>query len=494
MTGFTEAERYLARLAQRSFLSLWSYTNVFRDEFDSKSGSKEGKEVCDLIVVFDKHIILFSDKDCKYGANPDEKVAWRRWYKKSVESSAKQIYGAERWIKNFPDRIFLNTACTIPFPIKIPDLEDMKFHRVAVVHSIANECKRYFSGGSGSLIYDSTISSSEHIDGNCEPFRIGQIDPTKGYVHVLDDNMLEVMMGELDTVSDFVSYLEKKEKLIESCQIIAPGEEELLANFVARIDENGEHNFVFEPKADTIFMEEGFWESYKKNPQSIRKKHADKDSYIWDSLIEALSYHVVQGTQHHTNSPGISGIEPALRMMAQLGRFERRLAGKSLIDFLDRYAYQGTVKASRIIKVTSRPHLNFVLFVLPYLKNKDYEDYRRLRRTMLEVYCLAMKVRYPDLLDIVGLGFDAGEHAHRSEDLMYLDARDWDTSRNAQIIEDMKAFDIFQTDLDKNMRKMGEKEYPDPPKRSIPMKNRDGNKPCPCGSGKKFKKCCGFRI
>ena len=37
-------------------------------------------------------------------------------------------------------------------------------------------------------------------------------------------------------------------------------------------------------------------------------------------------------------------------------------------------------------------------------------------------------------------------------------------------------------------RSMVEKHfYPEPPK----MKGRDRNKPCPCGSGRKFKNCCG---
>jgi hypothetical protein len=49
--GVTDAERYLAKLCRRSFLSLWSYPGVFRDQGG-------GKEVCDLLVVFDNHIII----------------------------------------------------------------------------------------------------------------------------------------------------------------------------------------------------------------------------------------------------------------------------------------------------------------------------------------------------------------------------------------------------------------------------------------------------
>lgn len=59
--GVTDAERYLAKLCKRSFLSLWSYPGVFRDQ-GRVDGKGDGKEVCDLLVVFDNHIIIFSDK------------------------------------------------------------------------------------------------------------------------------------------------------------------------------------------------------------------------------------------------------------------------------------------------------------------------------------------------------------------------------------------------------------------------------------------------
>jgi hypothetical protein len=48
------------------------------------------------------------------------------------------------------------------------------------------------------------------------PLAIGQIDPSRGYVHVLDDASLEIVMSELDTISDFVAYLSEKERLIVS--------------------------------------------------------------------------------------------------------------------------------------------------------------------------------------------------------------------------------------------------------------------------------------
>ena len=59
--GVTASERYLQRLCQQSFLSLWSYPGIYRDQ-GRFEGRGDGKEVCDLLVVFDDHILIFSDK------------------------------------------------------------------------------------------------------------------------------------------------------------------------------------------------------------------------------------------------------------------------------------------------------------------------------------------------------------------------------------------------------------------------------------------------
>ena len=80
--GETASERYLAHLCDRTFLSLWSYPGLFRDHGNSKGG--DGKEVCDLIVFFGDHLILFSDKSCTFPDSGNLQTSWRRWFKKAV--------------------------------------------------------------------------------------------------------------------------------------------------------------------------------------------------------------------------------------------------------------------------------------------------------------------------------------------------------------------------------------------------------------------------
>lgn len=127
--GVTASERYLAKLAEKSFLNLWSDPSPYRDQ--KPHGTGDGKELCDLLVVCGNHVIIFSEKTIDWPSG-DLDIAWRRWAKRAIRDSAKQTRGAERWISEFPKRVFLDRDCTKPFPIDIPPEDVRQVHRVVV--------------------------------------------------------------------------------------------------------------------------------------------------------------------------------------------------------------------------------------------------------------------------------------------------------------------------------------------------------------------------
>lgn len=86
--GVNESERVLTQLCRKSFLRLWSQTNVFTDE-GFKDGKGATKELCDALVVFGDDVIIFSDKHVVFQADKDLKVAWPRWYKRAVRDSCR---------------------------------------------------------------------------------------------------------------------------------------------------------------------------------------------------------------------------------------------------------------------------------------------------------------------------------------------------------------------------------------------------------------------
>jgi len=124
-------------------LSLWTYPSPT---------NADGKELCDLLVVFRDTVIIFSDKDCDFQEDSNIEKAWDRWYKKAIIKSAKQIYGAEKELKRNSDKIFLDSKRQKPFPLAIPTNNEMRIYRVAVARGAKDACIKFFDGGSGSFV------------------------------------------------------------------------------------------------------------------------------------------------------------------------------------------------------------------------------------------------------------------------------------------------------------------------------------------------------
>lgn len=213
--SFTESERLLAKLAEKAFLSLWAFPNVYKDEGLTKG---RGEELCDLLVVFGDHVIIFSDKgEVAYKQTEDINVGWRRWVKRAYLKSSYQVYQAEKWIREFPNRIFLDNKCTSPFPVTFPPADRIKIHRVVVVRGITKAASEYYNDDSGTLVIKPDIVGDEHFQ---TPFLIGRPSADKGYVHLFDEVSIEAVFSELDTISDFTTYLSAKEEFIDGGNLL----------------------------------------------------------------------------------------------------------------------------------------------------------------------------------------------------------------------------------------------------------------------------------
>jgi hypothetical protein len=382
LDGITPSEKYLKKLCDRAFLSLWSYSGIYRDQGKGEKG--QGKELCDLLVVFENHIIIFSDKYIKFPNIGNLQVNWSRWYKRAVHESAKQIWGAERWIKTFANRLFIDRNCTQPFPIELPDPSKAIFHRIVIGHGIAESCKQYFKGGSGSLFLDNTIIGDKHFKENPRPFEIGQIEPQKGYVHVFDDVTLDIVLGKLDTVTDFVDYLSKKERFLtkNGFSVFVAGEEDLLAYYYRSLDKDGKHDFVL-PKENLNFisLEEGFWEDFIHSSQFNAQLQADQVSYSWDALIETFNKTILANTQHYAYPEGIINQEKIVRFLARESRTRRRLLSKSLFELLEKTPEEKF--ALRVVAPSSDGDPYFIFMLFPHYEGLEEEEYRTMRREVV---------------------------------------------------------------------------------------------------------------
>jgi hypothetical protein len=474
--GRTEAEKYLGKLCTKSFLSLWSHPGLFKSP---------SQELCDLLVVFGNDVIIFSDKDCAIDCDKDLKLSWPRWYRRAVIKSAEQAWGAERWIKQFPDKIYMDCACRVAFPFDLPDIQSANFHLVIVAHKISQACKD-FHGGSGSLM----ISSDDgFIKGSGVPFTIGDLDRNKTFIHVFDDTTLDLVMKTVDTTSDFVSYLSKKEKFLRSgISVFSAGEEELLAHYLKKMNEEGEHDFVL-PKEELngIALLEGVWEEFEKNPQRLGQKDKDRVSYFWDYLIERFAKHAQEGSQYFKQEDSLKITEKILRFLARESRFRRRILSNSLLEIAEKTPSDR--QSIRCMPAQQKGEPCYVFLLFPWREDKPEKENREVRIGFLEAVMRVAKLKYPGAEDIIGIATESGRNKSEggSEDVICLDTRIWTK-------EDEEDAESLQKDLkilvNPTFKYTHDSEYPKIiPEAKIPKNPR--NKPCYCGSGIKYKKCHG---
>ncbi len=486
--GVTPTERRLAKLCRNSFLSLWSYLSVYRDQ--GRVGRKgDGKEVCDLLVIFENHILVFSDKDCEFKDTGRLELDWSRWCKKAVLKSAEQVFGAERWIRRFPNNLFLDRDCKTPLPVALPPIETAVFHRIVVAHDGARQCKRIL-GGSGSLMIDSTVTGDAHTT---RPFTVGNVAPVKGFVHIFDDTTLNIVMKTLDTITDFTAYLTSKERfLVSGTPVRAPGEEELLALYLGRLNAEGEHDFTIPGDFDWIRLDEGFWDRFMNSPERRAQIQSDRISYAWDELIEKFVFHAMAGTQHFNSGRPIRDQEIMYRWMAREPRTRRRMLAESLAEVLKRSVKSGNLWDARVMVATRPTDPYYVFLCLRHPPNVSDEEYREKRFGLLADYCHTAKIKWRDSTDIIGIATESGDGTRRSEDLFYLNAAGWDAKAEAEARDAQQRLGILKRT---KLTRGREFEYPvDHTGRAREGTIPSRNSKCHCGSGKRFRHCHGRKF
>jgi hypothetical protein len=417
--GVTPTERHLALLCKRTFLSLWSYPNVHRDEFIP--GTHTGKEVCDLLVVFDDRIIIFSDKACDVSPTANLALLWARWFRRNVLESLKQVRGAERWIRTSPHRLFLDKECRRPLPALPTVTAPTSIHLVIVTHKIANHYRQHY-GGSGSLMINFALKgAAAHI----EPFTIGDLNPGGSFVHVLDDTSLPIIMTEFDTIRDFVAYLDRREDFARSSgDFFAAGEEELLAVYLKGIDETGEHAFIIPREPEPIGVGEGGYAAYLSSPQRLEKIKADEMSYLWDKLIEGLTGHVLADTLYSSDPGGVAAAEKLLRFMARESRLRRRHLARNLVEAMT----IGTDTERRLrVLLPSMPGDPYYFFLrLRRDETMSYEEYRQHRLSYIQDVARVVRWKCADAVNVIGIAREGEDNPQaRAHDAIYADFRRW---------------------------------------------------------------------
>ncbi len=375
------AEEFVLRLCRRSFLSLWSYANP---------RGKSGKELCDILVVCDPDVIVVSVKAIGLGASGDPSTDWQRWRKRAIEASVAQIYGAERWLETA--QAVVRKAGTAG--LRLPDNSVRRVHRVAVA-----------LGGQGKT-----------------PILFG--DFGRGFVHVFDETSLTVIMSELDTISDFVSYLVDKEALYKSGvrTDFVGAEEDLLAFYLHK-------GRRFPINIDVIVVSDRIWDEFARKDEYLAKKLADKDGYAWDGIIDVIGRDILKGNLEF--GPSLSEAERGLRVMARENRFARRILGRAFKEFMD-LASQKKVRSRMLV---SPGGVVYVLVATPHGEDRQF------RVAELGNRCFVARGLNRDRTTVIGLATEQYVSGKGfSFDMVYLWQPEWTE-------EDQKRMWAMQADL-----------------------------------------------
>jgi len=393
-----KAEKFVFQVCKKSFLSLWSYANPL---------GKNDKELCDILIVCEPDIIIISVKEVKVTKSKDVTIDWKRWIKKAVEGSVKQIYGAERWIKSASNVVRRDGTKGLALPKK----EEQRIHRVAVA------LKR----------------------GKKVPIFYG--DFGKGFVHVLDEISFKIILHELDTIKDFINYLLAKEEFyhFKTQTPLLAGEENLLAFYLIQ-------GRKFPDKYDSVFLDNNLWKGMIKKPEYRKKKKADKISYVWDILIDKISKSILENKLEYSSSP--SHGEIILRAMAQEDRFSRRILGKSFVGFI-------ALSSKNILRARMVPGPSGILYVFlatPHTLERKY------RRAEIETRCIVARGLNQDIDTVIGIATEQHKpRAGRSFDLYYFYKPDWTKKDQARMKSIQQTSGFF---LNSVKTEAHEDEYP----------------------------------
>lgn len=334
----TKSEEWAYNLCRNSFFSLFSFVNPI---------GKKGKELCDVIIICGKDIVLISVKEININLTDNYDVDYNRWNTRAIEDSVKQLNGAERFLKSVSSFKLKGSEEESELPI------EKNFFKIALA-----------IGGRGKFPIPESIQNN-------------------GYVNIMDEVSFHSITLELDTITDFISYLREKQTKLLNVYFTGNGEEDLLAYYLFN-----EFNF---PDKTYLVFDEGLYKSLKKDKFYIKEKKERQESYIWDFIINHSSQN--HFTQNGHNTKSLYGLMKAYEIMAQETRFER----VKLVNNLNE-----VIKTNVRARIYFSPTFNHVIYV--FVSGKFNNQKERLKE--LEIRCMVAAFLMNKSAAVIGIAWE----------------------------------------------------------------------------------------
>lgn len=322
---YNASEEYLLQVGTKSFLSLWAYPNPYwaahaTDDFNKR------KELCDLLVVFGPNILVFSDKSNAYPSTDDPNINWKRWYRRTIDESAKQLVKAKARLLQEQSTVYERHTAHKAFPLDLPAPHDARIFLIAVARTAGAICEAHY--GRRSLTIDTNAT------GDSEYLTVGT-EIRGEFIHVFDAATFDTLLARLDTTPDLIAYLDSKETALRSQQYVIEGEENLLATYLCSLNSSGRYEVPGTRDKRKIHIPSHVWDEYIASDRYKRSQRDNKFCYCIDRLVEQMAQDIRTGTTLIDPSISISEHEQALRYLVSESRLGRRIIAEALREILE---------------------------------------------------------------------------------------------------------------------------------------------------------------
>jgi hypothetical protein len=186
----------------------------------------------------------------------------------------------------------------------------------------------------GVVILD--LTNEEAIQPELRPVILAGFDKVGEMpAHVFLRSTFEVLATELDTLPDFLHYLDTRQALMER-RILLPLTEEL--DFLAMYKMNAPMiQDVVDGKINLLIIAEGTWAQYVADgtDQRERRRLANEPSYLVDGMIDFFHTALLEKRDGDTVPPAtVEEYFSAVSELGRLNRVERRVLGEKIHEKL----------------------------------------------------------------------------------------------------------------------------------------------------------------
>ena len=211
-------------------------------------------------------------------------------------------------------------------------------------------------------------------------------------------------------------------------------------------------------KYNCICIDEGIWNDYyNSNIRKVKKKE-DKNSYIWDALLERTFYYLMSGTVRDLSHPNYDQQSLLFSKFAKFTRMERRRIAKDLIISQKKAIKRILNKDNNDIALFRRiifDHLPDTMLIIMWMHYPvdiiGLDEYYSARKNLLNAKLMLCAKENKSIRYFLGVGKTIEIDLDGSEDFAYLDSYDLSESEE-EIWQDLEIFSKLSTFTESSQR------------------------------------------